>query len=145
MSSTSIARSERVALSRLWWAGLVAAVGAAVANILLFTIEKTLLGVPFVMPLQGPGSVPEPLPVGMVAIASAAPAIAATVLLAVLGRLVRRPVLVFQIIAVVFLLASLGGPLSLPVDGATRLALIPMHVVAAAVIVGVLTTLGREQ
>jgi hypothetical protein len=80
-----------------------------------------------------------------VVIASVVPAIAATVFLAILGKFAPRPILVFRIISVVFLLVSFGGPLSLPVDISTKVALSVMHVVAGAVIVGMLTMLGREK
>ncbi len=48
-------------------------------------------------------------------------------------------------VSVVVLLLSFWGLLSVPVDAATKVALSVMHVVAAAAIVGVLTTLSRAQ
>ena len=146
MSSVAAsAQSERIATGRLVWAGLLTAATAAVANVVVFTVEKAALGVQFIMPLTGPGSPAAPLPAPAVVIASAVPAVGATILLAVLGRLVSRPIRVFRIIAAVFLLFSFGAPLSLPVDPATQLALMSMHIVAALIIVGILTTRAVEK
>jgi hypothetical protein len=49
------------------------------------------------------------------------------------------------IISAVFLILSFFPPLGLPVSTAVKVVLNLMHVVAAAAIVGVLTTLGREK
>jgi len=143
MSSTNLSQAKRIAFGRLWWVGPLAAAATAVANLIVFAIEKNLFGLELIMPLQ-PGAAPVPLPVTPVIITSAIPAIAATILFAILGRFAPRPALIFQIISVIFLIVSFGAPLTLPVDTATKIALSVMHVVAWAVIVGVLTTLGRE-
>ena len=140
-------QAQKVApISKLWWVGLVAASGAAIANLILFLITRGL-GIPYIMPLQGPDAMLEALPASMVVIASVVPAIAATILFAILGKFLAQPIRVFWIIATVFLVISLAAPLTLPAAVAlsTKIGLTLMHVVAGATIVGILTTLGREQ
>ena len=141
----SNAKPERISFSRLLWVGPVAAVVAAMANLIVFLIAKNLVGIPFVMPLSGSGSPLEPLPAFMVIVMSIAPALVAAVFLWILGKFAPRPILIFQVISLIFLLFSFSGPFSLPVDLPTKLALSVMHVVAAVAIVGVLTTLGRKK
>jgi hypothetical protein len=143
MSSTNLSQTKRIVFGRLWWVGPLAAAAAAVANVIVFMIEKNLFGLEFIMPLQ-PGAEAAPLTVVPVIVTSVIPAIAATILFAVLGRFTRRPILIFQIIALLFLIVSFGGPLNLPVDAATKAGLGVMHIGAWAAIVGVLTTLGRK-
>lgn len=145
MAAMSLSGTEQVASSRLWRAALIAAIGTAVANLLVFVVAKNVFGLGLAIPLGGAGSPIEPLPAFMVVIATAVPALAAAGLLALLARFTRRPILIFQIIAAVFVLLSLGGPLSLPVDTATKLVLSLMHLAAAAVITGVLTTWSRAR
>lgn len=144
--TTSSQEQQVVSISKLWWVGLVAAAGAAIANLILFLITRGL-GIPYAMPLQGPDAALEPLPASMVIIASAVPAIGATILLAILVKFLAQPIRVFWIITAVFLVISFAGPLTLPATVAlsTKIGLTLMHVVAWAVIVGILTTLGREE
>lgn len=139
-------RTERVVpVSKLWWVALVAAAGSALANLIFWLITRAV-GISYVIPLGGPGSPLEPLPAAPVIIASALPALVAAVLLALLGRFVARPVRIFWIISIVFLVLSFAMPFTLPAEVAfsTKIALNVMHVISGAVIVGVLTTLGRE-
>jgi len=145
MAAMSLSGTEQVATSRLWRAALVAAISAVVANLIVFVVARNVFGLGLAIPLGGAGSPIEPLPAFMVAIATAVPALAAAGLLALLARFTRRPILIFQIIATAFALLSLGGPLSLPVDTTTKLVLSLMHLVAAAVITGVLTTWSRAR
>ena len=143
--TASNTKTERISFSRLLWVGPVAAVVAAMANLIVFIIVKNLLGIPLMGP-SGPGSTEmAPLPAVAVIIASIVPAIAATILLAVLSKFLARPIRVFWIISVVFLLISFASPLGLPVDVATKVTLELMHIVAAVAIVGGLTTLGRKK
>jgi hypothetical protein len=76
-------------------------------------------------------------------VASFVPAFIAAALFAVLGRFVRQPVRAFVAIAAVFLLLSLGGPLSLPVTTGVKLALAAMHLIAGVLITALLVRLGR--
>lgn len=135
--------SERVATNKLWQAGLVAAVSAVIANTIILLLARGLFNIPMTIPMQ-PGAEPTVLTLPIVAIFSVVAAVGATILLALLGRFVARPVRVFQIIAVVFLLLSFGGPASLQVAVSTKAILMLMHVVSAVVIVGVLAKLGWE-
>jgi hypothetical protein len=131
---------EAYRLGRLAIAGLLAAVAAAIANLLVFFVARELLDISFVIPYEGSDSTPEPLPAAMVIIASAIPALIAAMLLGLLARWARRSLRIFQAVAVVALLLSLGGPLTLDdVATSTRVALIVMHLVAAALIVGILS------
>ncbi len=145
MSSASLARTDRVATNRLLWVGPLSGVVAAVANVIVFVICQSLLSIPFMVPMGSPDAPPTPLPIFAVVMASIIPALGATVLYALLGRFTSRPTLIFLIIAVVFLVVSFWGPLGLPIDGATQLALNAMHVVAGVAIAGMLVTLGRQR
>ena len=142
ISKSNAASSDpraRIPAGKLWRAGLLAAAAAAVANMIIWAIERMLLGLALPVP-QGAGNEIAPLPVVMVVVVSAVAAIAATLLLAILNRFVQRPIRIFQGIAAVALLLSVGGPLSLPVDIANKVGLSAMHVAAAAAIVGVFTS-----
>jgi hypothetical protein len=132
--------ADRWSLGRLLLGGLVAAVVAAIANLVLFALMKGPMDISFVIPFRGPDTEPESLPAAMVAIASAVPAIVAAFLLWIFGRTLNHALGIFQIVGLVALVLSLGGPLTLEdVATSTRLALIAMHIVAGAVIIGLLT------
>ena len=143
-SSTISSPIERVAFRKLLWVGPVAAVAAFVASVVVFGIAG-LFGVPLEVMAPPTYETLSPMEVSFIAQATIPPAIGATILLAILGRFTRRPFLIFQIIAAVFLLLSFGGPLSLPVSGVVKMVLGLIHIVAAGTIVGVLSTLGRER
>lgn len=129
--------------SRLWWAGLAAAVVAAVANGIVFWLATVSFGLPlYVAPV--PDLNPAPLSLVAVIITSVIPALIAAGLLALLARWVRRPWHWFWSIALVVLLLSLGGPLSATADPITKIVLGIMHLVAAVAIVGTLTALARS-
>jgi len=141
-SSTISSSIERVAFRKLLWVGPMAAVAAFVAVVVVFGIAG-LFGVPLEVMAPPTYETLSPMEVSFIAQATIPPAIGATILLAILGRFTRRPFLIFQIIAAVFLLLSFGGPLSLPVSGVVKMVLGLIHIVAAGTIVGVLSTLGR--
>jgi hypothetical protein len=145
MASTGVVsnRVERVAVRRLPVAALIAAAVAVVANLVIFFLAGAF--VPLEVQAGGPGSPVMPLTAVPVIVTSALPAFGAAVLLALLGRFLSRPHLIFMIIAIVFLLLSFGGPLSLQVNTGSKVVLSLMHVVAAVAIVGVLNTMGREK
>jgi hypothetical protein len=135
--------TQVVATGKVWQAGLMAAILAAIANLIVFFVSSQLLSSPLLIPAQ-PGSTDlAPLTAIPVVAATVIPIIGATILLALLGRWVARPFTVFTIIAVLFLLLSFGGPLTLPVDGVTKLVLNLMHIVAGGVAIGILTTRAR--
>jgi hypothetical protein len=138
------AKTRQFQLSRLLWVGPLAGVVAAVGNLILFFIVTNLLNISLIMPMNGPDSPAEPLPALAVIMASFVPALGATFFLWLLGKFTRQAALIFQIIAVAFLLISFGGPLSLPVDSTIKLVLSLMHVVAGVAIVGILIRLGQK-
>ena len=114
----------------------MAAVLAAVANALVLVGASFLFGTVVVPP-------DEVLTLGPVVIASAIGAVGAAVVFGIIGRFSRRPVRVFRVIALVVLLLSL---VPIPLQGVawpSAGALALMHVVAAAVVVGVLTAPAR--
>ncbi len=131
--------SAHRSFGRVLQTGLVVAIAAALVNVMVFVLAGDLLGIPFVFPYPGQGGPAAPLPITLVIMASVLPAIGAALLLAVLARMTRRSLRSFLIVGLVFLIVSLGAPLSLPVALATKLALSTMHLVAAAIIIGGLT------
>lgn len=138
-------RIEGVATHKLWWVALAAGVTAAIGNLIVFVVAQNLFGLSLMIP-QSPGNTTlVPLTIDPILGASIIPAIGAAVLLAILGRLVKRPFRIFQIIAVIVLLLSFGGPLNLPIGGVEKVALAVMHVVTAVAIVVILSALARKQ
>ena len=125
--------SEKISTGRVLRAGLLAASFSGVANALVLLVASALFGSIAVPP-------GEPLTLGPVVVASAVGAVGAAIALAVMGRLVRRPMRVFRIIAVVVLLLSFLPIVLLGVAGPSAGALILMHVVSAAIVVGLLTS-----
>lgn len=122
---------------------LVAAAVAAGVNALVYVAARAGR-VSFLMPLQ-PGAAPLRLPLAMVVITSAAGALAATVTFALLRRRFARRVALFPLIGGVVLILSLGAPLSLTAaDGATRVTLVLMHMLAGSSIIGLLSVLTRH-
>jgi Family of unknown function (DUF6069) len=123
---------KRVAL-----AALAGGAAAATANIGVFLISLAL-GVDFIIqpdPSAPAGTITVPSLVG----ASLLPALLAGGLLMLLGRFTTKARRTFVLIASAVALLSLGGPAT--VGGAsagTRMALMVMHLLAAAVISGVL-------
>ena len=53
-ASNSIQNEQIVPISKLWWVGLVAGVGAAIANLIYFGITKGLFDIPYLIPMGGP-------------------------------------------------------------------------------------------
>jgi hypothetical protein len=137
-ANTTANQTERIALGRLWWASLLAGLGAAAANVVVYLIASAAGAIPQTVLIPGMNM---PVTAVPVILNSFVPAILAGVLLALLNRFARRPVRLFRIIAVVLLLLSFANPFTIPgAPIAMILALNVMHVVAAAIIVGVLTT-----
>ena len=128
---------------RLLIAAAISGVIAAVGNLIVYFIAGGA-GVP--MQVMAPGSSGlQALPAAPVIISSIIPAFGAAGVLALLTRFTARPVLIFQIIAAVFLLLSFSGPLGMPTDGGTKLVLNLMHVVAGVAITLGLTRASRVQ
>ena len=145
MTRKSMQNGPIAPLSKLWRVGLLAATGAATVNLLIFWIGKAVFEVPFLIPFGGPSGPLRPLPVAIIIIFIVVPAIGATLLLALLGKYLNRPIQAFWIISVIAFAISFMLPLSLPasVASSTRISLSLMHIPAGTLIVGVLTKLGR--
>ena len=138
-TNSTAMETERIDLRRLWWASLLAGVGAAVANTLIYLIASAAGAMPQSVLVPGINQPIGPMPV---ILNSFVPAILAAVFLALLNRFTRRPVRIFRIVAVVVLVVSFVNPFTIPgAPLAMILVLDLMHVIAAAIIVGVLTTL----
>jgi hypothetical protein len=154
MSTTSSAlQTERGASGSLLRRGAFAAIGAAVANLIVYFVGTILVSDLSSFPVLNVVSVMASSVVG---------AVAGTGVFALLARFSQRPVTIFRIVAVVVALLSLGGPINAgqgmaapPLPGVepgailvaspgTVVLMIVMHIVAAAVITWVLTKQGRE-
>jgi hypothetical protein len=132
-------QTKRIDLGRLWWASPLAGLAAAAANVVIYLIASAAGAIPQTVLVPGLNL---PITAMPVILNSFVPAILAGALLAVLNRFARSPVRLFRIIAVVLLLLSFLNPFTIPgAPLAMILTLDLMHVVAAAIIVGVLTTL----
>ncbi len=120
-------------------AGAIAAVVAAIANLIVYFLADPIAKISTDFPVANPISVIMSCVFGT---------IGATIVLMLLNRFTQNPLRNFQIVSVVALLLSLGGPLnagSMPMPGmpaptsSVIVVLVIMHVVAAAAIVGTLT------
>lgn len=146
-TSTSV---ERVATGKLLQAGVIAAVVAVVANLIVYGVAGALTDLSGFV-LLNPISI-----IGSITVST----IGATIVYALLGRFTNRPVTIFRVVSVIIALLSMGGPLSaaagnlppmpmatgpLVVTSAEVITMIVMHIVAPAAIVGVLTTIGRDR
>ena len=144
-SSTLPAQAGRVDTRQLPVAALIAGAVSAIANLAIYLLVTFGLGIGLEVQMGGPAAPVEPLGAVPVLLMSALPALVAAGLLWLLNRLVARPFLVFQAIAAVVALLSLGGPLSLQVGLASKIVLSLMHIVAATAIVLVLRQRARLQ
>lgn len=134
---------ERVAYGRLLWVGPLAGISAAAANAVVFLVASAVGAMPRidVSGLTGQG----PITLGAVVFESFVPALLAAALFALFGRFTHRPVRNFRVLAMVLLVLSFAGPINLPKVPTVMIAsLLIMHVVAAVLIVGVLTILARK-
>jgi hypothetical protein len=130
-------------MGRLWWAGLIAAVVAAVGNILVMLITDALFAVPDSFP---------PFAVGPITFFSVVGVVGATAVFALLGRFTQRPIHWFWIISVVVLLLSFIPNIVMLVantlPGTTVAGVVGLmitHVVAAAAAVGILIGVAGER
>lgn len=134
-----------VAWRRLPIVAPLAATVAAMSNALVYYAASGLGFIPQDVLVASPGG-EAPLTAGPVVISSAAGAVGAAIVFALAGLFSRRPVRTFRIAAAVALVISFVTPFTIsgaPV--AMVLSLETMHVVAWAVIVGLLTTLARRE
>ena len=133
-------RINQVIFSKIPLAALLGGVIAVVANVAFFLIIGAAGLTPRV-PSDGMSGPLVPVPIGAVIGASLAPALGAGILLALLARFTRRPILIFQIIAGILLVISL--PVFLPNSLGERALLSVMHVIAASAITWALSTRTR--
>jgi hypothetical protein len=143
----SVQAVQRVRFSRLWWVGLLAIVLSTVANLALRAIALTMSTVsPEFVPLS------MPQPTIFFTVLGVLPAV---LVFALVGRFVRRPARTYTIIAAIALLISLipdvmmiVDPTSAPFPGGTVVNVITLmvqHVVAAVIVVWLLTTQAIER
>ena len=142
-SSTLPAQAGRVDTRQLPVAALIAGAVSAIANLAIYLLVTFGLGIGLEVQMGGPAAPVEPLGAAPVILMSALPALVAAGLLWLLNRFVARPFMVFQAIAAVVALLSLGGPLTLQVGLASKIVLSLMHLVAATAIVLVLRQRAR--
>ena len=128
----------RIPAGRLLGVGVLAAALSASANALVLAIASSLLGT-VVIPPYGT------LTFGQVVGVSVAGAVGAAAIFAVIGWFTRRPIRIFWGVAAVGLFLSFLPIALAGVTGTSAGTLALMHVVAAAINVGLLTTLGRKR
>jgi hypothetical protein len=130
--------SERVRVGPLLRVGALAALLSASANAIVLAMVSSLFGPIVTVPDQA-------VTISQVMGASAAGAVGAAFVFAVIGRFARRPTLVFWGVAAVGLLLSFVPIAVAGAAGSSAGALALMHTVAAAINVGLLTRLGRNE
>ena len=138
--------SERVAMGRLLWVGPLAVIASVIANGIVRVIAVPLLNIPTEF---------QPLSWGQFIFLTVVGTGLGAVVFAVVARFAKRPIRTFRIISVVALLLSwlpdfglLAAGDRAPYPGTSLSSvgvLMFMHVVAAVVSVGLLTTLTQEK
>jgi hypothetical protein len=144
MEDAQISRvqGEQVAFKRLLWIVPLAAVSAAVANAVVYFVASALGAMPQDFVVQDSG----PLTLAPVVLSSLIGAAGAAVIFTLVALLARRPIRTFRIVAAVVLMLSFATPLTIPgAPLSVILTLELMHVVAAVIITGMLTTLARAK
>lgn len=136
-------RGEKcVAWGRMVLVALLAAVVAAAANTVVYLVAAGAGAMPQEVIVNGQG----PITLPVVAAMSAQGAIAGAVVYALISRFARRPVRVFRIVAAAVLVLSFAGPLTISDAPISMIvALEAMHVVDAAIVVGLLTTMASRK
>ena len=142
MASTQL--REHVTLRKLIWVGPLTIVCAVVANLIIRSIAVSAFGVPETFQyLQAPSIISSTIVFLLVALLA----------FVLVGRVARRPIRFYRILAFVVLCISFLSPVMalvglLPAPGMTLSifwAMIVMHLVSAIIVVGLFTTLTREQ
>jgi hypothetical protein len=142
MQTTDMKQGEQLVGGSLWWGAMLAIGIASIANAAIFALAA-VSGLALRASLA-PGRPPQPLQLGLIVFATVVPTLLPAGLLGLLGRVTDRPVRLFQWIAVVVFVLSLTGPLSQTAGATATVILIIMHVIAASVIVGVLSLVRRR-
>jgi hypothetical protein len=123
----------------IWLSGLLGGALAFVGVLILFIIAR-LFGVSLQVGAPPDWTSLVSLPATQLFFATIIPAVVATLLYAVLRLIFKQSAArVFQVIALILLLLSLGGPLSLAVNPVNKIILALMHVVTALSIIWALT------
>lgn len=119
--------------------GLFAVIAAVVAGVIVFLLATSVFNVNVLMP---DGTV---MPIFAVIGTSVMGGLGGTVVLAALRRFTARPVSIFRMVAIGFLLLSLLPPLTMPgIDTGTRLSMVAMHIAVGGAVIAVLTTQVKE-
>lgn len=127
--ATSVQRPLRV--TRLWQAGVLAAVFGAFLNLGIYLIARAL-GTSFVV--QPPGREPAEVSAAGVVLITVVPLLVGAAVYGALRKVTRRPFPAFAVLAAVVFLLSLVPPLTAALRVSTAIVLILMHVVATAVL-----------
>jgi Family of unknown function (DUF6069) len=142
MASTLL--REHIALRRLIWVGPLTVASTAVVNLIIRSIAVTIFGVPETFHyLQAPSVIGSTIVFVLVALLA----------FVLVNRFARRPIQFYRILALVVLCISFLGPVMalvglFPAPGMTLSifwTMIVMHIVSAIIVVGLFTTLTREQ
>jgi hypothetical protein len=124
---------ERLAPRKLWWAGPLAAVVAAAVCALLFLVAQAAGLITDGVLLESPTG-PMPMDVGAPIMFSVFGLLVGAALLAVLIRFSSRPLRVYRMVGIAFLVVYAFFPLTIPgVPLGYILALELLHLVAGAV------------
>lgn len=136
---SAISGSKRRATGRLRWGDRVVAVlAAAIAPVIVWLIATVGFGQHLYQPGFA-GNAPQELSIWLVAAAAGLASLAGVGVLALIERFTRRPARVWLVVSTAVLILSLGGPLSGEgISTANRLALVFMHLAAAAVLIPLL-------
>ncbi|GHO45802.1 DUF6069 family protein [Ktedonospora formicarum] len=135
---------EQVALRKLWWVGPLTIVVTAIANLIIRAIGVSLLGVPESFQfLQAPSIIGSTIVFLLVALLA----------FILVGRIARRPIRVYRILAIVVLCLSLLSPVmaltgQIPAPGMNLSifwTMILMHIVSAIIVITMFTTLTRKR
>ena len=143
MADASAPTAERVSFARLLWVGPLTILAAVLANVAFVAVANPLFGVAPDFPA---------LTKDAVAAFTAVCVLLAVLVFALVARFSRRPISLYRRIAIIALILSfipdvaLGVlPNPVPVGVREVLLLMATHVIAAAVTVGLLTSLTRAQ
>jgi len=131
-----------VAYMRLLWAGPLTGVAAAAINAVVYLVASGLGAIPEDFVVGGS----RPVTLEALVFTSILSALVAAVLFTLFARFTRRPVRNFHAVVMIVLVLSFATPFALPgAPLAIAATLLLMHVMAAVVIISVLTVLSRTR
>ena len=142
MASTLL--REQIALRKLIWVGPLTVAFTVVTNLIIRSIAVSIFGVPETFhSLQAPSVIGSTIVFVLMALLA----------FALVNRFARRPIHIYRVLAFVVLCISFLGPVMalvglFPAPGITISifwSMIVMHLVSAIIVVGLFTTLTREQ